>query len=143
VTDKDVREVEARRIAVRTAARISSRSARAETEKMAEAFGRLSAWYASAAGIGWVSLCEWFRVLMCTKLRSESLRVYKRDTVAGGNRRLGEPGLCGWPEAPATSDYQEWGWPEDPQKRFNPVPAKVDVQNIFAALRADSLNQIA
>ena len=43
VTDKDVREVLARRIAVRTAARISSRSARAETEKMAEAFGRLSA----------------------------------------------------------------------------------------------------
>jgi hypothetical protein len=43
VTDKDVREVLARRIAVRTAARISSRSARAEIEKTAEAFGRLSA----------------------------------------------------------------------------------------------------
>jgi hypothetical protein len=43
VTDKDVRDVLARRITVRTAARISSRSARDETEKIAEAFGRLSA----------------------------------------------------------------------------------------------------
>jgi hypothetical protein len=43
VTDKDARDALAKRIAVRTAARMSSRSAIVETEKLADVFGRLSA----------------------------------------------------------------------------------------------------